>query len=55
MFKIDENTFNYAQHRFFENENLFFGFKMAAYETIKTISDDKYEYILPEITLDKNL
>ena len=28
---------------------------MAAYETIKTISDDKYEYILPEIVLSKNL
>ena len=28
---------------------------MAAYETIKTISDDKYEYILPEMVLSKNL
>ncbi len=46
-----ENSLDFTH----ENENLFFGFKMAAYETIKTISDDKYEYILPEMVLSKNL
>ncbi len=46
-----ENSLDFTH----ENENLFFGFKMAAYETIKTISDDKYEYILPEMVLNKNL
>ena len=46
-----ENSLDFTH----ENENLFFGLKIAAYETIKTISDDKYEYILPEMVLSKNL
>ena len=46
-----ENSLDFTH----EDENLFFGFKMASYETIKTISDDKYEYILPEMILSKNL
>ncbi len=46
-----ENSLDFTH----EDENLFFGFKMAAYETIKTTTDDKYEYILPEMILSKNL
>ena len=37
IYLIFENSLNFTH----EDENLFFGFKMAAYETIKTISDDK--------------
>lgn len=38
-----------------ENDNLFLGFEASAFETIKDKYNDKYEYILPDITLDKNL
>ena len=34
---------------------IFFGFKTSLYETLKEDYDDKYEYIFPEITFDKNL
>ena len=46
-----ENSFNFN----YQNENLFLGLNASAYETLKDEYDDKYEYILPEITLDKNL
>ena len=46
-----ENSLDFTH----ESENLFFGFEMSAHETLKTVSDDKYEYILPEIILNKNL
>ena len=35
-----------------EKENSFLGFNAAVYETLKK-HNDKYEYILPEITFDK--
>ena len=38
-----------------ENENLFLGFQASAYETLSDSYEDKYEYILPNIILDKNL
>ena len=38
-----------------ENDNLFLGFEASAYETLKNDYNDKYEYILPDIILDKNL
>ena len=38
-----------------ENDNLFFGFSSSVYETLNENYNDKYEYILPEITLDRNL
>tara|TARA_B100000886_G_scaffold338063_1_gene300111 strand:+ start:200 stop:2596 length:2397 start_codon:yes stop_codon:yes gene_type:complete len=46
-----ENSFDYSH----ENENLFLGLNASIYETLKENYNDKYEYILPEITLDKNL
>jgi len=46
-----ENSLNYNH----EYEDLFFNFKISSYETLKEDYNDKYEYILPEITLDKNL
>ena len=38
-----------------ENEDNFFGFNVSAYETLNKNNSDKYEYIYPEITFDKNL
>ena len=37
-----------------ENENIF-GFNSSVFETLNENYNDKYEYILPEITIDKNL
>ena len=34
---------------------IFFGLNASIYETLKEDFNDKYEYILPEITLDKNI
>ncbi len=38
-----------------ESEDIFFGLRANVYETLKDDYNDKYEYILPEVTLDKNL
>ena len=38
-----------------ESESIFFGLNASVYETMKGNYNDKYEYILPEITIDKNL
>ena len=38
-----------------EKEDLFFDFNVSVFETLKSDYNDKYEYILPEIVLDKNL
>ncbi len=38
-----------------ENENLFFGFNASVFETLKENYNDKYEYVAPEITFDKNI
>jgi len=46
-----ENSINFSK----EKDNLFFGINASVYETLKKDYEDKYEYILPEITLDKNL
>ena len=37
------------------DDNIFFGLNATAFETLKENYDDKYEYILPEAILDKNL
>ena len=62
LYRIDSNLVNYNTDTIensldftHESENLFFGFETSLYETLKEDYDDKYEYILPEITLDKNL
>ena len=62
LYRINSNLVDYAQDTLensidytLENEDLFFGFKSSVYETIKEDYEDKYEYILPEITLDKNI
>ncbi len=46
-----ENTLDFSH----ENEDLFFGFKSSAYKTLKDTYSDEYEYIFPDIILDKNL
>ena len=46
-----ENTLDFSH----ENEDLFFGFKTSAYKTLKDSYSDEYEYIIPDIILDKNL
>ena len=46
-----ENTLDFTH----ENEDYFFGLNASIYETLKTDYNDKYEYILPEINIDKNI
>ena len=46
-----ENTFKFTH----ENDNLFLGFKASAHETLNDSYNDKFEYILPDLILDKNL
>ena len=46
-----ENSLSFTH----EKDDLFFGLNANIYETLKDNYNDKYEYILPEITLDKNL
>ena len=46
-----ENSFNFTH----ENQDLFIGFNASRYETLNDNYNDKYEYILPDIILDKNL
>ena len=38
-----------------EDEDIFFGINTSIFETLSDSYNDKYEYILPEITIDKNL
>ena len=44
-----ENSIDFTH----ENDDLFFGFNASLYETLKEDYNDKYEYIYPEITLNK--
>ncbi len=46
-----ENSIDYS----FENDDLFFGFNSSIYETLKEDYNDKYEYIYPDLTVNKNL
>ncbi len=46
-----ESSFNFTH----ENDQIFLGVNANIYETLKEDYNDKYEFILPEITLDKNL
>ncbi len=38
-----------------ENNDMFFGVNASIYETLKDSYNDKYEYIMPNLTFDKNL
>ena len=52
-YQIDtlENSLDYTH----QNEDFFLGFKASSYETLKDDYNDKYEYILPDVVLSKNL
>ena len=55
MVDFNEDTLeNYIKYTY-EKDDLFFGLNANIYQTLKETTDEKYEYILPEITLDKNL
>ena len=51
----ETDTLNNSINFNHENENLFVGLQASVYETLKEGYNDKHEYILPEITVDKNL
>ena len=62
LYKIDTNLIDYnkdiLEHTVgftHTKEDLFLGFNSSVYETLKNDYEDKYEYIFPEITVDKNL
>ena len=46
-----ENSLSFVH----ENEDLFFGLKASAFRTLKENYNDRYEYILPDLVIDKNL
>ena len=46
-----ESSINFSH----QNDDMFLGIDAIVYETMKENYEDKYEYIFPEITLDKNL
>ena len=62
LYKIDTNLINHevdilenslAFTR--EDDDFFFGFNATVYETLKDGYNDKYEYVLPDIIVNKNL
>ena len=62
LYKIKSNLVDYNNETLesslnftHEKEDIFFGLNASVYETLKSDYNDKYEYIFPEITLDKNL
>ena len=54
---VDSNTNSIEKSLEFsrENENSFFSFNAAVFETLNESYNDKYEYVFPEITYDKYL
>tara|TARA_A100001015_G_scaffold321674_1_gene453933 strand:- start:5974 stop:8370 length:2397 start_codon:yes stop_codon:yes gene_type:complete len=48
---ILESSLNFTH----QNEDLFFGFNTSIYETTIDSYEDKYEFVIPELTFDKNL
>ncbi len=46
-----ENTVDFTHYK----DDLFLGLKASRYETLKESYNDKYEYILPDVILSKNL
>ena len=64
LYRIDSNLVNYETNtlensvnfnHFNDEENLFFNFQSSIFENLKDNYEDKYEYIIPDITLNKNL
>ncbi len=48
---ILENDLSYS----YENENMFFGAKISSFEDLTVKDNSRYEYLLPYLTLDKNI
>ncbi len=46
-----ENSLKFSH----SNDEYFFGFNMSMYETLKSSYEDKFEYIYPDLTFNKNL
>ena len=62
LYKINSNLVDYSKDTLensieysFQGEDTFFGLNASIYETLKNNYNDKYEYIFPEITLDKRI
>ena len=62
LYKLKSNLVDYNQDTLesslnfsHEKDDIFFGFSASVFETLKENYNDKYEYIAPEITLDKNI
>ena len=62
LYKISSNFVDYNQDTLensinflHDSDDLFLGINASMFETLKETYEDKYEYIFPEITLDKNL
>ena len=64
LYKIDTNLVNYETDtlenyisfdHYNDDKNFSLGLKTSAFETLKSGYNDKYEYIFPEVTLNKNL
>ena len=62
LYKLKSNLVDYNQDTLesslnfsHEEDDIFFGFNASVFETLKENYNDKYEYIAPEITLDKNI
>ena len=62
LYKIDSNLVDYNSETLensfdflHQEENLSFSLKASVFETLSDNYEDKYEFILPEVTLDKNL
>ena len=62
LYKVDTNLVNYETDNLessinftHQNDNSFLGVNTSIFETLNENYNDKYEYILPEITYDKNL
>ena len=62
LYKLKSNLVDYNQDTLessidftHEDEDIFFGLNASIFETLKDNYKDKYEYIAPEITLNKNL
>ena len=46
-----ENSIDFTN----DEKDIFLGFNASIYETLKDEYNDKYEYILPEITINKDI
>ena len=62
LYKLDSELVDYNKQTLensidftYQDDDLFFGFNSSIYETLKEDYNDKYEYIYPDLTINKNL